>query len=160
MDWGERTERTYFGRYTTGVYSHADLVADFEGMRFWQRVLGRADDPLHASEKPYVRCGRRFFLAGERRWRLSRKVDLTRYVTPVWDEAVNCPSYRSREIEARVGARIAELSQAADTDYSCPVDAAACARARERYGAFAPRLLHPSCLAAPSPRRPWWRLWN
>jgi hypothetical protein len=59
-----------------------------------------------------------------------------------------------------VAARIAELSRAAGTDYTCPLDADACARARGRYGAFAPRLLHPSCLAAPSPPRPWWRFWG
>jgi hypothetical protein len=31
-------------------------------------------------------------------------------VTPVWDEAVNCCSYRNQKIEALVRARIAELS--------------------------------------------------
>ncbi len=163
MEWGERTERSYFGRYTTGVFSYADLVADFEGMRFWLHVLGRADDPLDTgwrASRPYVTCGRRFWIAGERRWRLSRELDLDRYVTPVWDEAVNCCGYRNEEIEALVRARIAELSKAAGADYTCPVDPGVCARARERYGAWAPRLLHPSCLAAPSPGRPWWRFWN
>jgi hypothetical protein len=163
LDWGERTERTYFGRYTTGVHSYADLVANFEGMRFWMRVLGRGDDPLDAgwrANRPYVKCGRRFFIAGERRWRLSRALDLADYVTPAWDEAVNCCSYRNREIEALVQARIAELSAAAGTDYTCPLDPDACARARERYGEWAPRLLHPVCLVAPEPPRPWWRFWR
>ena len=84
MEWGEHTEETYFGLYTTGVYSYADLVADFEGMRFWLRVLGRSKDPLDEgwrANRPYVRCGRRFWIAGERRWRLSRKLRLSRYVT-------------------------------------------------------------------------------
>lgn len=163
MDWGERTERTYFGTYTTGVFSYADLVADFEGMRFWLRVLGRADDPLGAGwrdGRPYVSCARRFWIAGEKRWRLSRKLDLDRYVTPVWDEAVNCCSYRNEEIAALVRARIAELSEATGADYTCPIDPDVCARARERFGAWAPRLLHPSCLAVPSPARPWWRFGN
>ena len=71
MEWGERSERTYFGRFTTGVHSYADLVANFEGMRFWLHVLGRADDPLDTgwrSRRPYVTCRRRFWFAGERRW--------------------------------------------------------------------------------------------
>jgi hypothetical protein len=160
LDWGEGTESSYFGRLTTGVHSYADLVANFEGMRFWLRVLGRADDPLDTgwrANRPYVTCGRRFWITGERRWRLSRRLDLAHYVTPVWDEAVNCSSYRNPEIEALVQGRIAELSEAADTDYTCPVDPDGCAQARERYGEWAPRLLHPACLAAPSPARPWWR---
>ena len=55
---------------------------------------------------------------------------------------------------------VAELSRAAGVDYTCPIDPDVCARARERFGAWAPRLLHPSCLAAASTRRPWWRFWN
>jgi hypothetical protein len=160
MEWGERAERTYFGLYTTGVHSYADLVANFEGMRFWMRVLGSADDPLDTgwrSSRPYVTCRRRFWLAGEKRWRFSRKVDLADYATPVWDEAVNCCSYRNQEIEALVRARIAEVSEADQVDYTCPLDRDGCARARQRYGEWAPRLLHPTCLAAPSPARPWWR---
>jgi hypothetical protein len=163
MEWGERTERSYFGRYTTGVFSYADLVADFEGMRFWLRVLGQADDPLETgwrANRPYVTCERRFWIAGEQRWRLSRELDLSLYVTPVWDEAVNCCGYRNEEIDALVRARIAELSEAADADYTCPVHPDACAQARERYRAWSPRLLHPDCLVAPLPGRPWWRFWN
>ena len=163
MEWGERAERTYFGLLTTGVHSYADLVANFEGMRFWGRVLGRADDPLDLgwrSRRPYVTCGRRFWLAGERRWGLARGLDLSDYLTPVWDEAVNCCSYRNQRIEALVRARIDELSQADQVDYACPLDPAGCARSRERFGEWAPRLLHPTCLTAPPPARPWWRFWR
>jgi hypothetical protein len=161
MDWGEGTESTYFGLYTTGVYSYADLVADFEGLRFWLHVLGRFDDPLDTGwlpDRPYVTCRRRFWIAGERRWHLSRRLHLDRYVTPVWDEAVNCCRYRNEEIEARVRARIDELSRAAGVDYTCPIDPDACAQARRRYGEWAPHLLHPTCLEAPPGRRPWWKL--
>ena len=160
MEWGERAERTYFGLLTTGVHSYADLAANFEGMRFWGRVLGRADDPLDTgwrSRRPYVTCRRRFWLAGERRWQLARGIDLADYVSPAWDEAVNCCSYRNEKIEALVRARIDELSRADNVDYACPLDPGGCARARERFGEWAPRLLHPTCLAAPSPARPWWR---
>ncbi len=162
MTWGEDTEDTYFGRYTTGVRSYADLVANFEGLRFWSRLVGEGADPLAKRSRrarPYVKCGRRLGLFGERRFRVVRGFDLDDYVTPVWDEAVNCCSYRTPEIEAMVDARIAELSQAMGTDLTCPVDPGACGAARKRYGAFALRLLHPKCLAAEPPSRPWWRIW-
>jgi hypothetical protein len=163
MEWGEHTEETYFGLYTTGVYSYADLVADFEGMRFWLRVVGQSKDPLDEgwrANRPTVRCGRRFWIAGERRWRLSRKLRLSSYVTPAWDEAVNCCRYRNEKIEALVKGRIAELSESAHVDYTCPVDPEGCARAGQRYGEWAPRLLHPACLAARPPGHPWWRFWK
>ncbi len=161
MTWGEGAEDTYFGHYTTGVRSHADLVANFEGLRFWLRMIGAGDDPLSpgARRRPYVRCGRWLGLFGERRWRVARGVDLGDYVTPVWDEAVNCCSYRNDEIEALVHGRVDELSASMGRDLSCPIDAAACVDARERYGQWAPRLLHRACLEASPPRRPWWRFW-
>jgi hypothetical protein len=163
LDWGEFTERTWFGRYTTGVYSYADLVANFEGMRFWLRVRGAVRDPIDPgwrANRPHVVCRRRFWIAGARRWTLARELELDRHVSPVWDEAVNCSSYRNPEIEARVKARIAEQSEADGADYTCPVEPDACAEARERYGDFAPRLLHPSCLASPPAPKPWWRFWS
>lgn len=40
IDWGRRTERTYFGTLASGVYSNADLFANFAGMRFYQRLTG------------------------------------------------------------------------------------------------------------------------
>jgi hypothetical protein len=161
MDWGEFTERTYFGRYTTGVFSYADLVADFEGLRFWSHVLGEADDPIAEgwlARRTYVSCGRGFRFWRGRHWRKRRSVRIERYVGPVWDEAVNCSSYRSAEIERRVTARIAERGAEDGVDYSCPIDPEGCARARERYGARAERLLHPACLSADAPAPPWWKL--
>jgi hypothetical protein len=163
MKWGEGTEDTYFGRYTTGVRSHADLVANFEGMRFWRRVTGRGEDPLDAgwrARRPYVKCGRTLGVFGEKRWRLVGTLDLRDYVTPVFDEAVNCCSYRSPEITAMVARRTAELSESNGRDLSCPVDPDSCVHARERYGAWAPRLLHPACLAAERSERSWWRFWR
>lgn len=163
MTWGEGAEDTYFGRYTTGVRSYADLVANVEGMRFWQNVVGRFDRPIPGGRglrRPLVRCGRRFGLFGERRWRVTHAIDLRDYVTPAWDEGVNCCSYRNAEIEALVVARITELSDAAGRDLSCPVDPSACVKARERYGDLAPRLLHPLCLGASPGPNPWWKFWR
>lgn len=36
VDWGKRTERTYFGLWISGVYSNADLYANYAGMKFFQ----------------------------------------------------------------------------------------------------------------------------
>jgi hypothetical protein len=162
MDWGERAERTYFGLYTTGVRSQADLVANFEGLRFWSNVLGAAPDPLGKRRllwRAYVRCDRGWSHLGRRRWRLRHAPQISEYINPAWDEAVNCSSYRTPEIERRVQARIRERGLADGVDYTCPIEADACAKARARYGEYAERLLHPDCLHAESRVRPWWRFW-
>ncbi len=36
IKWGQRTERTYFGLLVSGVYSNADLAANYVGMKFYQ----------------------------------------------------------------------------------------------------------------------------
>jgi len=36
VDWGKMTERTYYGTMVGGVFSNADLVGNYVGMRFYQ----------------------------------------------------------------------------------------------------------------------------
>lgn len=36
IDWGKKTERTYYGLLTSGVYSNADLYANYAGLRFYE----------------------------------------------------------------------------------------------------------------------------
>ena len=109
--------------------------------------------------RSYVTCSRGWTRLGARRWHLRREPQLSDYVNPAWDEAVNCSSYRTSEIEHHVEARIRERSLADGMDYSCPVEPNACAKARNRYADFAERRLHPACLAAEGDARPWWRFW-
>ena len=136
MRWGELTESTFYGFYTTGIYSYADLTVNFEGMRFWLRILGSEKDPLKKGyffNRPYVKCSKRFWI-GERRWRMKRKVRLDRYLGGVWDEGMNCSRYRSQEIEALISHRIEERELIDGEDYTCPIEPSACVRARKRYG--------------------------
>ena len=38
VKWGQMTERTYFGLLVSGVYSNADLYANYAGMKFYQSL--------------------------------------------------------------------------------------------------------------------------
>lgn len=38
LAWGQKTERTFFGTRVSGVYSNADLCANFVGLRFYQAL--------------------------------------------------------------------------------------------------------------------------
>ena len=47
IKWGRRTERTYFGLLVSGVYSNADLYANYAGMRFYQGLT----EPIMIGER-------------------------------------------------------------------------------------------------------------
>lgn len=77
------TERAIFGRLTTGAYSNADLVANFEGYRFYRSLF---DDDVIAG-KPSI-----LHWDGER-WVMQREFDWSDHVNAYWDEALNPNNY-------------------------------------------------------------------
>lgn len=86
---GEWSESVYFGAQTTGVYSYADLTANFHGLRFWNRILARQTDPLeNVVPVPYVECR-------DYRWQLIRMFHWAHYVDDAWNESINCSLFRT-----------------------------------------------------------------
>lgn len=73
------TERALFGQMTTGVYSNADLVANYEGFRFYRSLF-----------EDYVVPGKPAILAwtGEA-WVIQREFTFADHVNEYWDEALN-----------------------------------------------------------------------
>ena len=48
--WGQKSERTFFGTWVSGVYSNADLFANYAGMKFYQ---GLTDElKINGTKKP------------------------------------------------------------------------------------------------------------
>lgn len=89
---GEWSESVYFGAQTTGVYSFADLTANFQGLRFWNRVLGIQPDPLSGqTPSPYVVCVKK-------QWHVAETFHWADYVDSAWDESINCPLLRDEEL--------------------------------------------------------------
>jgi len=77
------TERAIFGQMTTGVYSNADLVANYEGYRFYRGLFedGVIDD------KPAI-------LAWDKdHWVIQRAFTWADHVNAYWDEALNIDHY-------------------------------------------------------------------
>ena len=73
------TERALFGQMTTGIYSNADLVANYEGYRFYRSLF---DDGV-VPGKPAI-------LAWQTdRWVLQRPFVWADHVNEYWDEALN-----------------------------------------------------------------------
>ena len=77
------TERALFGQMTTGSYSNADLVANYEGFRFY-RSLFEAD----------IVAGKPAILAWDNdHWIMQRPFDFADHVNDYWDEALNINHY-------------------------------------------------------------------
>ncbi len=131
LEFGRKRESGLWGEITTGVYSYADLLSNYEGLLFWRRILG--------GEAPYVVCRRD-------RWVLQRTIDWMDYINHGWDEGNNCNEFRARKLEQWFKKRIDELEERSGRPMTCPIKPIECASLREAYGSLARELLHPRCL--------------
>ncbi len=77
------TERAIFGSGTTGSYSNADLVANYEGYRFYRSLF---DDDVIPGKQAILRWEN----GG---WIIQRNFDWADHVNEYWDEALNVNSY-------------------------------------------------------------------
>ena len=154
MAWGTGLEKGSFGYLTTGIYSYADLVANFNGFRFWNGLRKRQRDPLKGVVADFftsvqVTCSLDLIDSLKKRkivrkWVLNRPFDIADYIDGSWNEANNCNSYRDPDIAEKVAVRIAEVRPG----FQCPAEGRACIQAEKKYGSYAQGLLHPRCLPA------------
>ncbi len=107
LTYGEKTEIILFGTLTTGVYSFADLSANFHGLRFWSTLLEATHQPtnlqsdlLKEQDAPYVRCE-------QNEWRLVRAFDWADYIDATWDESINCNHVRNQTLLNKINSRLA-----------------------------------------------------
>jgi hypothetical protein len=77
------TERALFGQMTTGVYSNADLVANYEGYRFYRSLFEDGIVP----GKPAILAWR------DDHWVIQRPFTWADHVNEYWDEALNVNHY-------------------------------------------------------------------
>ena len=79
------TERALFGQLTTGVYSNADLVANYEGYRFYRSLF--EDEVIPG--KPAILAWR------DGAWVVQRPFTWADHVNAYWDEALNVNHFDS-----------------------------------------------------------------
>ncbi len=100
-DWGRMSERTFYGNLVSGVYSNADLAANFAGLKFYQNLTQQ----INIGEKiklPLVVLENGF-------WKFNENVELSEnllkpFVTAHLNEALN-PSIYTRIFELRLSVR-------------------------------------------------------
>ncbi len=82
-EWSAYTERAIFGQMTTGSYSNADLVANFEGYVFYRSLF---EDNIIPGKTAILRWE-------DDGWVIQRSFDWADHVNEYWDEALNINHY-------------------------------------------------------------------
>jgi hypothetical protein len=72
-------EKTYFGYWVSGVFSYADLEANYQGLRFHRDFCGNQNPYLNRTDKGT--------------WHLSQAIDIREYINPWFDESYNNSAY-------------------------------------------------------------------
>lgn len=109
-------EKTILGGnfLATGVFSYADLAANFNGMRFWNHVLQKQDDVLGREHNlgPYVSCE-----YGQ--WVQVREIDLTDYFDESFDESINCSKFATSRGFEKYTHSVEEISEKREEARHC-----------------------------------------
>lgn len=135
LRYGQSLEKGEYGLETTGIYSHADLAANFSGYQFWSQ--------LYEGQNPYFKCQ-------NGKWAQVRKFDFAEYANPAWDEGINCSKFQNPFFEKSFNNTLKIYEKASATsgrrrNYRCPVSSNECYKLNKLYGNNASYILHPSC---------------
>ncbi|MFN2500642.1 MAG: hypothetical protein ABR530_01375 [Pyrinomonadaceae bacterium] len=89
IEWGKLTERTYYGLLTSGVYSNADLTANYVGLKFYQGLSNPV--PIGGSRPAMLRLV-------DGKWAVANRATLHQYLLKPFisdhlNEAFNPSSY-------------------------------------------------------------------
>ena len=137
LDIGYKAETGIMGAWMTGVKSHGDLIANFNGMRFWNHILQKNDDVLGAQYNagPYVACEKGM-------WKQVKSVDWATYIDQAFDEGQNCSSFRTQEMANDVDYRISLVAKKEGIELKCPMNRELIEPLLEKYGPFADELIN------------------
>lgn len=122
---GVAQEKFYFGglKIETGVFSYSDLSANFNGMRFWNHILGKHEDLMGDNLGPYVKCVDNKFV-------FNKEIDFRNYFDESMDEAINCSKFPTKKTLGKYNQSIKSLAM------TCPIDLDLHKKMIEKYGKF------------------------
>lgn len=100
---GCRTESGILGMMTTGVFSFADLEANYQGLVFALDLC---------------RPNSRILSFDNNQWQMNQDIDIRTYVNPHWDETENTSAYTKKRWEQiRFNLKILKYCNFLDTDW-------------------------------------------
>ncbi|GEM_PF-397342 len=130
---GVIAEKTYLGGnfLATGVFTYADLSANFNGMRFWNHMLQKDDDVLGKQHNlgPYVTCE-----AGQ--WKKANPIDFSNYVDRTYQENYNCSKFATQKGVEKFKESLGRLEAKHGKTrggFACPADPALLEEAAAKY---------------------------
>jgi hypothetical protein len=132
---GEKAENGILGALTTGIISYGDLTAEFNGMRFWNHILGKEQDILDENLGPYVACK-------DDKWIIVKEVDFSQYVDGGWDEAINCSKFKTEAMVIKVEKRISDIAIKDGLTLNCPLDQTEMTNLKTKYKSYFNRLIN------------------
>lgn len=133
-----RDERLILGgnRFLTGVFSYADLVSNFNGIRFWNDFLKKSKDLLGRELEPVIRCS-------QSQWVQNRHLTFAHYFDEGSDEAFNCSALATNEGRNGVLKALVDLkNQDPTNEYRCPLNSEKIQILKEKYQHFSPWLFN------------------
>lgn len=86
--WGIELEASIIGTWAVGIFSYADLEANYQGFVFAKDL-----------------CSQKLLQYHSGHWQMKKQIDIRHYVNPNWDEAYNPNSYvakRQKNIEINI----------------------------------------------------------
>ncbi len=113
---GSGFEKFFLGGsfYATGIFSYGDLGANFNGMRFWNNILGKKPDILSNQKEiePYVLCI-------NQRWHSNPEssIDFSSYVDETMDESINCSKFARMRAADKIAYNVKELKKKTHLSY-------------------------------------------
>jgi hypothetical protein len=132
---GEKAENGILGKLSTGIISYGDLTAEFNGMRFWNHILGKEKDILDEDLGPYISCEKE-------RWVIVKDIDFSQYVDGAWDEAINCSKFKTESMVNKVEKKISDIAKKDGISLSCPIDKNEMSQLKFKYKEYFNRLIN------------------
>lgn len=126
-------EKVVFGgiKLVTGVFSYADLSANFNGMRFWNHMLQLREDVLGQNLGPYITCQNNTYVQ-------AKKIDFTNYFDESMDEGINCSKFPSKKTLKKYKSEVEKLGM------TCPMDLDLNRKMAQKYGSFSHWIINPN----------------
>ncbi|MFG1482756.1 hypothetical protein ABMA79_12105 [Halobacteriovorax sp. HFRX-2_2] len=135
IHYGKNAENIMWGGFFNGIISNGDLVANFQGMRFYQVLFGKGVDPLtqeNLEGTSVIKC-----IDGK--FEATREIDMADFVDDGMDEGVNCNTYTSKFMRKNIKKAMDQIPM------SCPVVSDQCLAVGEKYAAFSKYLVYDEC---------------
>lgn len=125
-------EKALYGgkKWGTGVFSYGDLAANFNGLRFWNDVLGNHRDVLGRQIKPYISCE-------NNQWKQLNLVDISNYIDASYDEAINCSKFATSKTADKVMLQLNHLGIK-----HCPLSSRQFEQLKHKYGPYSRFILN------------------